>query len=349
MKMVLNIILIFTLFFVSCNQNEKTGNNKAFKNSKVDTNPKEFGDYFIEKNKVELKTDKNIYITRISDLIVRDSNYIIADRPGKQILVFDRSGNYRNMIGRSGTEPGEYINARSIDINSKNEVLVLDDRSGRISKFKVDGKFIKYYNIRKPATNILADQDDGFYLYNTVSELRPVDEDIIMHFNNYGENDFSFGKPFFQLGICFGKLVKDHNNNLYASQEFCYKIEKYSSDGKYLSGIDFMTNYINPLEWDDYNSYPPLKKMHEWSRLTNIAVNSKYILLEIRESVKEGRSMDIYDLEGNLLVSRIKIPMHLKFAAIDDNGLLYFVKDNGENLDLTKVNCQVITYKIKEL
>ncbi len=350
MKIVLNLILVLTLFFVACNQNEKEVNKKiAYRNSRINTNLKKFSDVFVEKNNVELKTEKNIYISEISILLVKDNSYIIVDKPGNQILVFESNGKLRNLIGRSGRGPGEYVAIQSIDINNKNQILVLDTRSMRVSKYEMDGEFIRSYNVSDFTSSLLADQDDGFYLYNPIDGLKPVEGNIIFHYNDRGKKDFSFCKPFFKIDTGTGNLVKDHNNNLYASQAFCYKIVKYSSEGKYLASIDFMRNYIEPLKWDNYETYPPLTKLNNCSSLIRFAVNRKYILLEIRESNKEKKIMDIYDHEGNLLMSRIIIPSYLSFEATDDNDLLYFAKEPDNKLDLTKANCRVITYTIKRL
>ncbi len=315
----------------------------------MDINPIKFADVFMEKYIVELKTQNNIYISVISNFIVKEKTFIVRDEIGKQILVFDTCGKLKNMIGKSGDGPGEYTSVESIDINDKNEILVLDRANWRVSKFKINGEFIKSLNVSNSSFNILADHNDCFFVYCPISNLKPENRDIILHYNNSGKNDFSFCKPFFETGICEGDLVKDHNNNIYASQGFCYNFVKYSSEGRYITSIDFMANYIKQMDFKKYDGYPPIKAMNECSSVFRLAISSKYIFLVIKESPKNGFSMNIYNLEGNLLKSRIKIPLHLIFLATDDNDLLYFTKEPDDILDMTRYNFKIITYAIKGL
>ncbi|MGA7837992.1 MAG: 6-bladed beta-propeller [Ignavibacteriaceae bacterium] len=343
-------MIAIALSFVSC---KKSNNNFTQKNNNGKLNANNpnsatgvFNDFFVERSEVELKSKDNIYISKITDLLVKNNNYIVGDRRGKQILLYDKSGNIIRPIGKLGKGPGEYANVNSIDINNKNEILVADVTSLRVSKYNIRGKFISSCNISGFASKILADQDDGFYLYEPISGVKPVNSDIILHYNSDGKNDFSFGKPFFETGIAEGSFRKDRSGHLYASQYFCFSIPKYSSEGEYLASIKVMSKYINPLKLKNYYSYPPLEDLNNSSSIADFALSSKYILIQIRVS-NSNNFINIYDSSGNLLKSNITMPSQLSLAATGDDDLFYFIQEPGENLSLDTPNYKIIGYKIK--
>lgn len=347
MKFILLFVLAFSV--LSCNQSDEKiihirKNDKSYDN-KINIESKKFNNIFLEKTEVELKPAKGIYIARISDLLVRKGNYIVNDRRGKQVLIFDQKGNFKNILGRLGKGPGEYVNVASIDINSSNEILVLDVGNMKVSKYNMGGKFIKSFNINGFASRILADNEDGFYLYDPLSAVKPIDKDIIFHYDGNGRNDFNFCKPFFETGIGGGSFRKDIDGNLYASHSFCFLVRKYSSKGKNLGSIIVKSDYIRILKLKNNEPYPPVSELNESSSITDFVINSKYILVQIR-GINGKNIINIYDYSGNLLKSNIILPLHLLLATTGDDNMFYFIQEPGENLSLDIPNYKIIMYDI---
>lgn len=89
---------------------------------------------------LELKTPKDIIITRIMDIIPVDDELIIYSRDG--LYKFTKKGEYIKTIGRSGQGPGEYSWIRSIAVDlSKKEIIIAD--GGQVLFYDLDGNFLR--------------------------------------------------------------------------------------------------------------------------------------------------------------------------------------------------------------
>lgn len=101
---------------------------------------------------LELKTPKEIIISRIGDVIYADGYWIVRSLGG--ISKFTKEGDWVQQIGRKGQGPGEYLGVRGIDFDPiRKEILVADAQ--QILFYDLDGNYIRnvkmvddyFYNI----------------------------------------------------------------------------------------------------------------------------------------------------------------------------------------------------------
>ncbi len=349
-------VVLAILTFVSCNSKEKniksfSGGGKKVKvieNNFIVEKDKSFESIFIKKSDVELKTDNKYYIAKIKKVIITKNNYLIADNRGKQLLVFDKNGNFKKIIGKVGKAPGEYESIFDIDVNSKNQLLLLDVNLQRVSKFNFDGNYISSFKVQ-PGFSICSDLNNGFYLYNP-TESGIAEKVAIKHYNNLGKIDYSFCKPFFNIGMVGCNLIRDNQGNLFVIHSSEYIIKKYNSNGKFLNEFGYKPKYYKALDIKK-NRFPSPEKLQEFTPLMKIAITKEFIFIEIGRTKPKATWLDIYDTEGKILISGLKLPadLYLGNVGIDDN-IIYFIKTPSSELNENSFqipNFRILGYLIK--
>lgn len=89
---------------------------------------------------LELKTPKDIIITRILNIIPVDDFLFIHSRGG--VFKFTRKGEFVMQIGRSGQGPGEYTLVFGIEVDFIKKELILAD-SGKVLFYDLEGNFLR--------------------------------------------------------------------------------------------------------------------------------------------------------------------------------------------------------------
>lgn len=69
-------------------------------------------------------------------------NIYVSDYQSNDIKVFDPDGNFLRNIGKKGKGPAEFTNISAIDINRRNELVVLDYSNDRVTWFSDSGKLL---------------------------------------------------------------------------------------------------------------------------------------------------------------------------------------------------------------
>ena len=295
-----------------------------------------------------LKVDDDHIISNIKTVLVTKQNIIINDSQGKQVLVFNKKGKLENTIGEVGSGPGEYIVPYDIAVNSQNEILVLDVNNMRVSRFKVDGEFITSNNV-KFGVRICSDLIGGFYLYNP-TELAIAEKNSIKYYNANGIYEKSFCTPFFKIGMIGANIDIDSKGNVYVIHSTQYLIQKYSQYGDFIKKFGNMPRYFKPLEVPE-NQFATQEVLDAFTPLTKILVTkSNLVLVELMRTKPRSRWLDIYDTDGNLLKSGIKIAPDLSLGTIGDDDVIYFVKNPPDEVlsNFAEVpDYQLIGYKIR--
>lgn len=333
-------ILIFVIILCSCNSKDTDKSTSG--GYDVD-----FSSIFIKKSDIKFKLDEKHFIAYIDKMIVTNKNYIIADQRGKQVLVFDRNGNLIYHIDKVGDGPGEFQNIQDIDVNNKEELLLLEPF--KLSKFKLNGEFIKSCGTLY-ASQISAGLNDDFFTYNPNSGIKPPEVLMINHYNSEGKNDRSFCKAFFECGLAQGNLLKDEYSNLYVSQGLTYRVQIYSPDGKFINEIGNKTKYIKYFKMKNANVLPPIEDINNCTHLIGISINSRFILLQFlnaREPYKFSW-IDIYDKKGNLIKAGIKTVAGLQIKNAGEDGLFYFTYQPINETSSKEPDYSIIGYELKE-
>ena len=93
---------------------------------------------------LELKTPKDIIISRIWDVFLVDDFWIVRSISG--ISKFTKEGEWVMQIGRKGQGPGEYIGVRGVDYDPiRKEILIADAQ--QILFYDLDGNYIRNVKI----------------------------------------------------------------------------------------------------------------------------------------------------------------------------------------------------------
>jgi sugar lactone lactonase YvrE len=89
-----------------------------------------------------------------------------------RISVFDRSGKFLRIIGKTGTGPGEFRTPHAIEFDSQGRLIVADRHNHRIQILTKDGKFVGEYREFSRASGLAIDANDMIYVADSESTPR---------------------------------------------------------------------------------------------------------------------------------------------------------------------------------
>jgi len=113
--------------------------------------------------------DPSIVIGNINKLVVTDSCFFISTIKS-ELLVFDRSGKFKNKIGKIGNGPGEYRYSNNFAIDRKSRLIYLLDQK-RVIVYSFNGDYVRDFSISKYGGDIqdISILDGKIYLFEFIS------------------------------------------------------------------------------------------------------------------------------------------------------------------------------------
>ena len=107
------------------------------------------------------------------DVYVAESHTNVAD-PNLvgRISVFDRSGNFLRVIGKTGTGPGEFRTPHALEFDSRGRLIVSDRHNHRIQILTKEGEFVAEYHDFGRVSGLAIDKDDVIYTADSESDER---------------------------------------------------------------------------------------------------------------------------------------------------------------------------------
>lgn len=93
----------------------------------------------------EQKSEEPLLVSPAGIRTDRVGNIYIADRKLSAVQVFDADGNFLRSIGRAGGGPGEFGVINAIEINNKQELMTIDARNKRVTRFSNTGEVLSNY------------------------------------------------------------------------------------------------------------------------------------------------------------------------------------------------------------
>src|SRR5512138_240803 len=120
----------------------------------------------VKGNPPDALTEPNDVITDPSngDIYVAESHKNIeAPNLVGRISVFDRSGKFLRVIGKTGTGPGEFRTPHALEFDSKGELIVADRHNHRIQILTKQGKFVRELDGFGRTSGLAIDKDDVIY------------------------------------------------------------------------------------------------------------------------------------------------------------------------------------------
>ncbi|HUI77019.1 MAG TPA: 6-bladed beta-propeller [Bryobacteraceae bacterium] len=122
-------------------------------------------------NPPEALTDPTAVVTDTAngDVYVAESHTDVTD-PNLvgRISVFDKTGKFLRVIGKTGTGPGEFRTPHGLAFDSQGRLVVADRHNHRIQVLTKSGKFILEYDAFGRTSGLAIDKND--VLYTTDSE-----------------------------------------------------------------------------------------------------------------------------------------------------------------------------------
>jgi sugar lactone lactonase YvrE len=126
-------------------------------------------------NPPEALTDPTDVVTdsRNGDVYVAESHTDVTD-PGLvgRISVFDRSGKFLRVIGKTGTGPGDFRTPHAIEFDSQGRLVVADRHNHRIQILTKEGTFIAGYSEFGRTSGLAIDANDVIYTADSESTER---------------------------------------------------------------------------------------------------------------------------------------------------------------------------------
>jgi sugar lactone lactonase YvrE len=120
----------------------------------------------VKGNPPEALTDPTDVVTDLSngDVYVAESHTDVADpNLTGRISVFDRSGKFLRVIGKTGTGPGEFRTPHALEFDSKGRLIVADRHNHRIQVLTKAGKFVAEYDDFGRTSGLAIDKNDVIY------------------------------------------------------------------------------------------------------------------------------------------------------------------------------------------
>ena len=126
-------------------------------------------------NPPEALTDPTDVVTdpRNGDVYVAESHTDVTD-PNLvgRISVFDRTGKFLRVIGKTGTAPGEFRTPHAIEFDSQGRLVVADRHNHRIQILTKEGKFVAAYPEFGRTSGLAIDANDVIYTADSESTER---------------------------------------------------------------------------------------------------------------------------------------------------------------------------------
>jgi hypothetical protein len=175
----------------------------------------------------------------ITDVAMDGAGRILAvDVAGQRILVLDRRGRVVRSIGRSGDGPGEFRLPYLLAALDSGDVVVLDLRALRLTRFDRDSRLVRTASLPGflHATSMLA-LGDELYVAGAL-RVAGAEGKAIHVFSLDGLHQRSFGQlvqavvPAAQSIIEGGELAPARNGGIWYAQVAPYLIERYSRSGQ---------------------------------------------------------------------------------------------------------------------
>ena len=225
-------------------------------------------------------------------------NFIVLDgwQLGR-VYLFTSEGRFVRTLGGHGQGPGETSTPVSVAMNSMGEILICDYLRNQIVVYGADYSYLRSVTV-KPRIQyfIHLDGRNEIFLYSGAAGPRQrAAFDTIHKLDESGFEILSFApvpKDVLELGfsaIADGMAI-DEDDHIYEMNPLYYQIRKYTTDGK------LMRSFAN------LNIEKRIRKGGPEGILNGPFYLEKSLIVVQRDGL-----LDIFDIEGNLIVDKIPL------------------------------------------
>ena len=111
-------------------------------------------DYFSSIELIPLETTEDCLLDRREDIIFNASVILMRGNRNNNLYAFDRTGMFKNEIGKKGQGPEEYISVGPVFFNYDRPAIYVGDMT-KIMEYEYNGGFIRSINIPRPEDKAL--------------------------------------------------------------------------------------------------------------------------------------------------------------------------------------------------
>ena len=132
-----------------------------------------------------------------------DPSYIVTDAHGRiyvadeavmNIRVYDDSGHYIRTLGERGQGPMEFQSFRGLAINQGQELIALDRRNRRITRFSTEGQLLSTHSRQRWASAVIRPFRDGYlFLSHQTGEPGEIDHLFRVYGAGFEQPTVAFG------------------------------------------------------------------------------------------------------------------------------------------------------------
>lgn len=299
-NVVILVIVLFSLLLLCCEESPKKDSVErklpyivSFEQCMETEQAMKISDIADTVEYIELKSPKDVPITRVWDIIPVDDFWIIHAL--NSVYKFTNKGEYIKTIGRHGQGPGEFSGVFNIDVDRLRREIVISD-FGKTLYYDLDGNYLR---TDKLGTLFRIGISDSILW---VSELGDYEYKYTAFALNYQRDTvFSIPSPFYGIepqdggaGLHLAKLYKP----FYRYKDTLYlKGREYNDTIYQLSGIKCkpyaifdMGKYKLPMEYEAWYNYEAAQKngSRYWG-IVSVAEDVRYsFLLAQRYAAVDG-------------------------------------------------------------
>ena len=299
---------------------------------------------FKERQIGELDGPEEFLFVYITDVAVNSKgDFYVADRQLNEVKKFNKDGEYLLTIGRFGQGPGEFQSPSIVSVNNHNELIVFDNRVGRISVFSDSGELIE--TTKKLLENSWISPTKIFDIENSYVIFGKLDNSLKLFHEfsqdwkitgSYLDYEFIDNKEFEEqsLGFNSGNFLFDNNGDMYYTKYYYDNQIFVYRNRELIKIISRESNIKKPYEVQVYND---VKKAMEIRR-----ENKEYDIGSFGRGIAflgklYQRSLGIYQLADGHIVNflRIRKSKDIKEFGVelyDSSGKFLNYSILGENL-----------------
>lgn len=281
-----------------------------------------FEEIFKLEKSIVLETKNGLPAPKVNYLILSSNgDYIIINNAFDmmKVMVFGTDGKYKNLIGKSGYEAGEYLSPTSLSKDSYGNIYILDQARSRMNVYNPEYKFVKAFSFPASSMFVHINNKNEMYLYQSVKTQRQYN--CILKMNTDGKRMAEFAPLPEEImnvdnySFC-NTMAVDRKSFVYEVNPLWQNIRKYNSYGIFIT--EFGSKEVTMLPYTD--------KAGNKSEVPRI-VTGLFIFDDILMMVFDDNKMNFYDLDGEEIKKDVEIRKQIVYSS--EKGIYLVDEDDS--------------------
>lgn len=286
----------------------------------------------------------SVFITSTTHLDVdADGDFLLTDMLGKQVILFDRDGNYKKMLTTEPCDPGFPWDPFQARFKPDGNIIAHTSQGGY--EFSNEGDCMGELSDEFGFPQGMGFGNSGniyaFYVYGQQGTGYHIKE-----MDRHGEEirSFGFDDTYFwytMRNLSLPNIIVDKNDYVYHVKKFNFQIDKYDGQGNFISPMGEKPDYYRELQINDSDfamgndsRSASIESLGKFSTTQGLfLLNDETIMIEYHNDYNrrnknsdEIKGLAFMDLEGDRLFNK-DILTHINFVFAKDN-LAYSLYDS---------------------